>query len=166
KNRTRCRSSGAMSLDGSAPRVTLGIATYNRDTYLAAAIRSALEQDLEDHEVLVVIDGSTNPAIDEILAGFADQPRLRVVRHERNLGIAAAYNTFVSEGRGELIAMLGDDDLCLAGRLRRQVELFDRFPDVGVVHGDAIVIDGAGAHTGWWTSKEMTPGQLVQSLYR
>src|SRR5437763_8646660 len=130
------------------------------------AHRSGLEQAPEDHEVLVVVDGSTNPAIDQILTGFETEPRLRVVRHERNLGIAAAYNTFVSEGRGELIAMLGDDDLCLPGRLRRQVEMFDRFPDVGVVHGDAIVIDGAGAHTGWWTSKEMTPGQLVQSLYR
>ena len=64
--------------------------------------------------MLVVVDGSTNPAIDEVLAAFADEPRLRVVRHERNLGIAAAYNTFVSEGRGELIAMIGDDDLCAA----------------------------------------------------
>src|SRR5947209_1881728 len=148
------------------PRVTLGIATYNRDTYLAAAIRSGLEQDLDDHEVLVVLDGSTNPAIDEVLASFADHPRLRSVRHERNLGIAAAYNTFVSEGRGELIAMLGDDDLCTPGRLRRQVELFDRFPDSGVVHGDAIVIDSSGKQTGVWSSRDFSPGQLVQSLYR
>ena len=109
-----------MSLDAAhahtaaRPRVTLGIATYNRDTYLAEAIRSGLDQD-STFEVLVVVDGSTNPAIDAVLAGFADEPRLRVVRHEHNLGIAAAYNTFVSEGRGELIAMIGDDDLCLPG---------------------------------------------------
>ena len=93
------------------------------------------------------MDGTTNPAIEQVLDGF-DDPRLRVVRHDGNRGIAAAYNTFVSEGRGELIAMLGDDDVSLPGRIRRQVEIFDRFPDTGVVHGDATVIDATAAAPG------------------
>jgi glycosyltransferase involved in cell wall biosynthesis len=155
-----------MSLGRLAPRVTLGIATHNRDTYLAAAIESCLSQDFGDFEVLVVIDGATNPRITEVVAGFAWDPRLRVVRHERNLGIAAAYNTFVAEGRGELIAMLGDDDLCLPDRLRRQVEIFDRRPETGVVHGDALVIDAASRRTGVWSSRDFTPAQLVASLWR
>jgi glycosyltransferase involved in cell wall biosynthesis len=154
-----------MPLDG-MPRVTLGIATYNRHTYLAEAIRSGLNQDFEDLEVLVVVDGSINPAIDEVLASFAHEPRLRVVRHERNLGISAAYNTFVSEGRGELIAMLGDDDVALPDRIRRQVEIFDRYPDTGVVHGNAVVIDAQGHITGGWESGDFTPATLVQSFYR
>ncbi len=141
-----------MALDGASPRVTLGIATYNRDAYLAEAIRSALDQDFSDLEVLVVLDGTTNPETDDVLQSFAGEPRLRVVRHETNRGIAAAYNTFVSEGRGELIAMIGDDDLCLPGRIRRQVEIFDRHPETGVVHGDATVIDSAGRQTGVWPS--------------
>jgi glycosyltransferase involved in cell wall biosynthesis len=155
-----------MPLDGQRPRVTLGIATYNRDTYLREAVESGLRQDFEDLEVLVVLDGSTNPKIDEVLAALQGDPRLRVVHHERNRGIAEAYNTFVSEGRGELIAMLGDDDVCLPGRIRRQVEIFDRLPDTGVVHGDATVIDARGRRTGAWNSREFTPAQLVQSLFR
>ncbi|HLH65915.1 MAG TPA: glycosyltransferase [Solirubrobacteraceae bacterium] len=154
-----------MALDGS-PRVTLGIATHNRHDYLAAAVRSGLEQDFADMEVLVVLDGTTNPATEAILAELSDDARLRVVRHERNLGIAAAYNTFISAGRGELIAMLGDDDLCLPGRIRRQVEVFDRHPDTGVVHGDAIVIDADGRRTGIWPSVDLAPGALVRSLWR
>ncbi len=155
-----------MPLDGAPPRVTLGIATYNRHDYLAEAIRSALDQDFSDLEVLVVLDGTTNPQTDEVLASFGDEPRLRAVRHETNRGIAAAYNTFVSEGRGELIAMIGDDDLCLPGRIRRQVEIFDRHPETGVVHGDAIVIDSAGRQTGVWPSAEFTPSALIQSFFR
>ena len=154
-----------MPLDGT-PRVTLGIATHNRHTYLTEAIRSCLDQDFADLEVLVVLDGTTNPRTDDVLASFGDEPRLRVVRHERNRGIAAAYNTFVSEGRGELIAMIGDDDLCLPGRIRRQVEIFDRHPETGVAHGDAIVIDSAGRQTGTWPSAEFTPSALVQSFFR
>jgi glycosyltransferase involved in cell wall biosynthesis len=148
------------------PRVTLGIATYNRDTYLGEAVASCLAQDYESLEVLVVLDGTTNPAVEAVLAQFDDDPRLRIVRHETNRGIAAAYNTFVSEGRGELIAMLGDDDVCLPGRIRRQVELFDRHPGSGVVHGDAVVIDAAGRETGAWRSADLSPGALVQSFYR
>jgi glycosyltransferase involved in cell wall biosynthesis len=147
------------------PRVTLGIATYNRDTYLAAAIDSCLNQDYDSLEVLVVVDGATNPAIDELLAGYAGQPRLRVVRHERNLGIAAAYNTFVSAGRGELIAMLGDDDISLPGRIRRQVEMFDRFPGTGVVHGDGTIIDGSGQQVGLWPSRDFSPVQLLHAFF-
>jgi glycosyltransferase involved in cell wall biosynthesis len=63
-----------------APRVTLGIATYNRDTYLGEAVASCLAQDYASLEVLVVIDGSTNPAVEQVLAGFAGDPRLRIVR--------------------------------------------------------------------------------------
>jgi glycosyltransferase involved in cell wall biosynthesis len=148
------------------PRVTLGIATYNRDRYLAEAVRSGLDQDIGELEVLIVVDGSTNPAIDGVLEGFGADPRVRVVRHDRNLGIASAYNTFVSHGRGELIAMIGDDDVCLPGRLRRQLEVFDRFPDTGVVHGDAVVIDGTGRRTGVWNSRDFTPAQLVQAFFR
>jgi glycosyltransferase involved in cell wall biosynthesis len=155
-----------MPLDGASPRVTLGIATFNRHDYLAEAIRSALDQDFSDLEVLVVLDGTTNPQTDEVLWSFAREPRLRVVRHETNRGIAAAYNTFVSEGRGELIAMIGDDDLCLPGRIRRQVEIFDRHPETGVVHGDAIVIDSDGRQTGVWPSAEFTPSALIQSFFR
>jgi glycosyltransferase involved in cell wall biosynthesis len=150
---------------GEPPRVTLGIATFNRETYLAEAISSALEQDYEDFEVLVVDDGSSNPKIAEVLEGF-DDPRLRVIRHPENRGIAESYNTMVSEGRGELIAMLGDDDVCLPGRLARAVAIFDAHPETGVVHGDAVVIDSRGATTGRWDSRDFTPAALVHAFFR
>src|SRR6201999_2286244 len=92
KRPSRAADNHGMPLDGASPRVTLGIATYNRHDYLAEAIRSALEQDFTDLEVLVVLDGTTNPQTDEVLGTFAGEPRLRVVRHETNRGIAAAYN--------------------------------------------------------------------------
>src|SRR2546423_1782363 len=114
-----------------APRVTLGIATYERDTYLAEAIASCLNQDFDDFEVLVVLDGGRNPRIEEIVAGF-DDARLRVVRHEVNRGIAEAYNTIVREGRGELVGILGADDVSEPHRLARSVALFDRHPDTGI----------------------------------
>jgi glycosyltransferase involved in cell wall biosynthesis len=63
--------------------VTLGVATYERDTYLHEAIASCLRQTYDDLEVLVVLDGGSNPRVEEVLGGF-DDPRLRTVRHEDN----------------------------------------------------------------------------------
>ncbi|MEA2269287.1 MAG: hypothetical protein QOC64_1897 [Solirubrobacteraceae bacterium] len=147
------------------PRVTLGVATYQRDTYLAEAVGSCLAQDYEDLEVLVVVDGAGNARIDAVLAGFSD-PRLRIVRHPSNRGIAEAYNTIVREGRGELIAMLGDDDVSMPDRISRQVALFDAHPDTAVVHGNALIIDGDGRPVGTWPSADFTPDELFRYMTR
>ena len=148
------------------PRVTVGIATYNRDTYLAEAIESVLAQEGFDRfELVVVEDGTTNPRVGEVVRSFADS-RVRVVRHPSNEGIAAAYNTIVGEARGELIALLGDDDRCLPDRLGRQVAIFNRHPQTGVVHGDASIIDGEVREIGSWPSAELYPGQLLRTLVR
>jgi glycosyltransferase involved in cell wall biosynthesis/GT2 family glycosyltransferase len=148
-----------------SPRVTLGVATYSRDTYLAEAVASCLAQDYADLEVLVVVDGAVNPRIDAVLATF-DDPRLRIVRHPENRGIAEAYNTIVREGRGELIGMLGDDDVCLPDRIARSVAVFDAHPETGIVHGDAEIIDSDGAGHGTWRSGDFAPGALLQYLWR
>ena len=98
------------------PRVTLGVATYERDTYLAEAVASCLRQTYDDLEVLVVLDGGSNPNIERVLAALRrSTPARRAPRVNR--GIAEAYNTIIREGRGELIAMLGDDDVCEPDRI-------------------------------------------------
>src|SRR4051794_22856768 len=148
-----------------SPRVTLGVATYSRDTYLAEAVASCLAQDYQDLEVLVVVDGSVNPKIDEVLAQF-DDPRLRVVRHEVNRGISEAYNTIIREGRGELIGMLGDDDVCLPDRISRSVAVFDEHPDTGIVHGDARVIDAEGRSHGTLDLGALAAGNTLECLWR
>jgi glycosyltransferase involved in cell wall biosynthesis/GT2 family glycosyltransferase len=148
-----------------SPRVTLGVATYERDTYLEEAVTSCLQQTYDDLEVLVVLDGGRNPKVDEVLAGI-DDPRLRIVRHESNRGIAEAYNSIVREARGELIAMLGDDDRCEPDRIARQVAVFDRHPDTGVAHGAATIIDGAGVQRGTWPSRDRSPHELLRHLVR
>jgi glycosyltransferase involved in cell wall biosynthesis len=147
------------------PRVTLGVATYSRDTYLREAVASCLAQDYEDLEVLVVVDGSANPRIDAILASFGD-PRLRVVRHEVNRGISEAYNTIVREGRGELIAMCGDDDVCPSDRISRSVAVFDAHPDTGVVHGDALIVDEQGRERGRQVAPDLSGRALLDMLWR
>jgi glycosyltransferase involved in cell wall biosynthesis len=149
----------------STPRVTLGIAAFNGERYLAEAIESCLGQDYADFELLIVDDASTD-STPAVIARYAADPRVRVVTHPENRGIAAAYNSIVEHARGELIARLGHDDIALPDRLRRQVAVFDAHPDTGVAHGDAITIDASGKVVGEWRSGEFDEAGLVATLVR
>ncbi|HEY1478798.1 MAG TPA: glycosyltransferase [Gaiellales bacterium] len=146
------------------PRVTLAIATWNGEAFVREAVDSCLAQTYADLEVLVVDDGSTD-GTGAILDGM-DDPRLRIVRHEVNGGVAAAYNTIVREARGELISRIGHDDIALPNRVARQVAVFDQLPDTDIVHGDAVVIDAAGRTTGAWRAVDYVRRQIIHLLVR
>jgi glycosyltransferase involved in cell wall biosynthesis len=146
------------------PRVTLAIATRTGAATLRAAIDSCIAQTYADLEVLVVDDGSTDGTA-ALLAELAGE-RVRVVRHETPRGAAPAWDTIVREARGELIARLDDDGASLPDRIARQVALFDRFPETGVVHGDAVTIDAEGRAIGAWRSSNLSRRDLLERLVR
>src|SRR3954466_5995061 len=110
----------------SAPRVTLALSTYNRLDFLDEALASCFAQDHDDYEVLLVDDGS-DERTRAVLKGLC-HPLLRVVTLPPNGGLAHAHNTIGREARGELIARLGDDDVCFPDRLSRSVAVFDAEP--------------------------------------
>ena len=127
-----------------SPRVTLGVATYERDTYLAEAVASCLRQTYDDLEVLVVLDGGAQP---EHRARSSPASTTRACASSATRPTAGSPRPTTrssARARGELIAMLGDDDVCEPDRIARQVAVFDRHPDTGVAHGAASIIDGAG----------------------
>lgn len=113
------------------PLVSVLIPSFNRAHYVGDAVRSSLAQTLDDIEVLVVDDGSTDDTA-ALLATFSD-PRLRVVRHDRNLGIPRARNTALSAARGRFVAWLDSDDVARPHRLAEQVAFLERHPDIAMV---------------------------------
>ena len=113
------------------PRVTVVIPVHNRAHYIGSAVESVLAQTFTDFEVAVIDDGSTD-ATPTIVRGISD-PRVRLVRHERNLGIPAARNQGLDTARGFYIATLDSDDLMHPRRLERQVAFLDRHPDHAIV---------------------------------
>jgi len=122
--------------------VSVVTATYNMGDYIAETLDSILGQDYPDVESIVIDDGSTDHT-SEVLARYADDPRVRVVRQE-NAGQTVAKNRGIAESQGEFIAFCDADDTWVPHKLSRQLPRFAD-PEVAVVYSDINCIDGAGA---------------------
>ncbi|MBN1567899.1 MAG: glycosyltransferase [Acidobacteria bacterium] len=133
-----------------APCVSVVIATYNVALYIKEAVRSALEQNFNEFEVIVVDDGSTDDTVD-LIRSFKD-PRVRIlqVRHD---GVAAALNRGVSAARGEFVAFLDGDDRWRQEKLERHVQFFKAHPEIDLTFAWSRIIDDQGADTGVHTKQ-------------
>jgi glycosyltransferase involved in cell wall biosynthesis len=106
----------------SGPVVSVIIPTFNRAGVVNRAIDSVLGQTYRPVEVVVVDDGSTD-GTPEVLKSYGDAIASVV---QDNAGPAAARNRGIRESRGDLVAFLDSDDLWLAAKLERQVDLLQR----------------------------------------
>jgi len=114
--------------------------------YLREAVGSILGQTFRDLELLICDDGSTDGT-----AAFLDDlvdPRVRVVRPDRRLGLVGAHTFVVAATSTELVALMGQDDVAEPARLTRQVDLLDRQPTIDLVGSWCSMIDLAGRRIG------------------
>ncbi len=112
-------------------KVTVLMTLYNKEAYVAEAVRSVLDQTFGDFELLVVDDASPDNSV-KVVQGF-DDPRIRLIRARVNQGRAGAANRGYEAARGEYIAVLDADDRMAPGRLARQVAFLEAQPEVDIV---------------------------------
>ena len=112
------------------PLVTVLMPTYKGAAYLKQTVDSVLNQTFGDFELLIINDCSPDNT-DEIIAAY-DDPRIRYVKNERNLGISGSSNLGFSLARGKYIARQDHDDLARPERLQKQVDFMETHPEVGV----------------------------------
>jgi succinoglycan biosynthesis protein ExoO len=103
------------------PAVSVIMANYNGAAHLADAIRSIQGQTLRNLEIIVSDDASSDDSVRIVTELRAEDPRIRLVRGERNSGPAAARNRALPLAKGEWIAVMDSDDLMHPERLARLV---------------------------------------------
>lgn len=129
----------------SNPLVSVIIPVYNGAAYLAEALDSALAQDYQPLEVIVVDDGSTDQTA-EIVRAY---PAVRYLA-QANQGHGAARNTGIAAAQGELIAFLDADDLWVPHKLSMQVGHLLAHPDLGyTISHLRIMIEPGVAKPAW-----------------
>jgi len=131
----------------STPRVSFIIPTHNRAGLLPAAVRSAATGG-GDLEIIVIDDASTDDTPRVCAALVAEIPRVRIVRLEQNVGLAAARNAGIAVSRGEYLAFLDDDDQRLPDSLPAQIAALDTAPEAGLTYAPVELVDAAGRRLG------------------
>lgn len=130
-----------------APLVSVITAAYNAETFIVETIASVRGQTLGDWEMLVADDASGDRTAAIVEAASAEDSRIRLIRLERNGGVARARNAALAQARGRFIAFLDSDDLWLPQKLERQVE-FMKSKDAAVSYTSFRRIDETGRRVG------------------
>jgi glycosyltransferase involved in cell wall biosynthesis len=124
------------------PLVSVLLSVHNDARFLAAAVESVRRQTADDLELIVVDDASTDetPAV---LSAVRD-PRLRLLRNEQQLGLAASLNRGLGEAQGRYVARLDADDVALPQRLESQLARMAATPSVAAVGTAVLDLDETG----------------------
>ena len=144
------------------PLISVLIPTFNQQTYVAEAIRSALDQDYPDIEVVVCDDASTDSTA-ETLRAFENHSRVSVHTNAANLGRTGNYRKCLFElARGEWAIVLdGDDYFSDTGYLSKAMKAALAEPDVDLVFANAVRVKGTS--TGSDNSETRKPGDFAAS---
>ena len=143
------------------PVVSIVIPVYNRVKFLGATLDSILAQTLQEWELFVVDDGST-----EDVGGFlnADKDSRIYFMRQHNQGNAAARNNAIRRASGQFCICLDSDDVWLPGMLRAGVDYLTKNQDADVVYSQFQEIDAQGKALPRPVSPEPLTGDLLRPL--
>jgi GT2 family glycosyltransferase len=128
-------------------RCSVIIPSHNCLMYLGQAVASALMQDIDGMEVIVVDDGSTDGTAEWLAKTAANDRRVTALSLDGR-GPGFARNYAISHAKGRYIAFLDADDLWWPRKLERQLNHHDQNPDIAVSFTDYLHIDDDGALRG------------------
>jgi glycosyltransferase involved in cell wall biosynthesis len=121
------------------PLMSVILPVYNAGSYLRMAVLSIVNQTFVDWELLIIDDASTDGALQSI-ADITDA-RIRILRNQHNLGLAATLNVGIDQARGEFIARMDQDDISFPKRLEQQLTMLQQHPDLHLVGVRCLAID-------------------------
>jgi len=128
------------------PLVTVAMPVYNAGKYLRLAVLSIVRQTFTDWELLIIDDGSTDNALQDI--AHIDDVRIRIIRDGENRGLAARLNEAADMARGQYLARMDQDDVSYPERFARQIAALQNDPELDLVATRAISIDENDQATG------------------
>jgi len=114
------------------PRISVIIPIYNDALYIHEAIRSVFTQKIEELEIIIINDGSTDNFEEKI--EYFNDPRIRIIK-QINSGAAAARNNGINNAKGEFLAFLDADDIWAPNKLKLQLEVLINREDINMVYG-------------------------------
>lgn len=129
------------------PEVSAVMTSYNHGKFVSEAIESVLGQDFDDLELIIVDDASTDTSRQIIQEYAVEDPRVRVILHETNCGIAKTVNDGIAAAKGKFLGDIASDDVWKKDKLSKQLAVLESDEDL-VVWTEAEIIDERGQPVG------------------
>ncbi len=125
------------------PLVSVIMALFNHEKYVAAAIESMLAQTYQHFELIIIDDGSTDMSAN-VARQYAKTDKRIIYYHQKNKGEYAARNRGLTMARGEYIAWLDADDIIYPTKLQTQVDFLEKNQAVAICAVGCERIDSRG----------------------
>lgn len=126
----------------SRPLVTVYVVNHNYGRYLSQAVESLQSQTLQDFEILIIDDGSTDNSR-EVIELYRDNERVTII-YQQNKGLTVTNNIALRAARGRYIMRLDADDYLDSHALAILSGVLDANPQVGLVFPDYFLVDESG----------------------
>lgn len=129
------------------PKVSVIIGIYNVADTLEEALNSIMEQTYQDFEIILCDDGSSDNTIavaESFVSRYPD--KVILLRNKTNMGLNFTLNKCLDHSRGEYIARMDGDDLCVSTRFEKQVAYLDSHPDIAIVSSAMTHFDENGEY--------------------
>jgi len=137
-------------------KVSIVIPTYNRSKFVVSAVESVISQGIDDCEIIVVDDGSTDDTRLQ-LKRFIGTSHLKYVYQPNSGKPSVARNTGIANATGDYIRFLDSDDLLLDGSIEKMKTVLNIHQDAGMVFGDWIELtssEGTDLKTPSWVASQ------------
>ncbi len=125
--------------------VTIGLPCYNVGATVLDTIRSILAQTVEDWELVVIDDGSTDDTVEQVQR--VDDPRIRVITDGENRRLGARLNQIAKEATADVLVCMDGDDLMVPTRLEAQLAYLREHSAVDLLGGAMVAFGDQGPRT-------------------
>lgn len=115
------------------PTVTVVMGVYNNASSLRRAVESIMHQTYREWEMIICDDASTDNSYEIACQLAQEDSRITVLRNEKNIGCNLVLNRCIEQARGQYIAIMDSDDVSLATRIEKEVDILDKNPQYAIV---------------------------------
>jgi glycosyltransferase involved in cell wall biosynthesis len=141
------------------PVASIIVPCYNAGKFVRHSVESILRQSFADFELIIVDDASKDNSVEVVRDLAAGDKRIRLIVHDKNLGVSRSRNDGLRAACGDYIAFCDADDVWKPEKLKFQIELLSHNPSYNLTYCDSQIIDENGVPTGQLFSDQFPPPQ-------
>lgn len=143
--------------------VSIVIPMYNGELTIERTILSCLKQTYQDMEIIIVDDCSSDDSLKNVHKISENNPRIKVIRNDVNVGLCKNANIGIDHASGEFLLMLGQDDMLVENHVEEMIKKFDK--DVAMVYCNCLLIDENDNiyEQCEWSGRELTVNDFIRN---